>query len=408
MIGVLMEPITLFSWGYWGWGNATPQLVEAVDAVETARGFRPPLFVDVRISRSVRAVGFRDHAFEHLMGRERYRWMRELGNKRIQTGTGPPLQIAEPAAAEKLVDIAREAAAEQRRLLFFCACERPIDDQGTACHRVTVARLVREAAAKRGVAVQTVEWPGGEPTRVDLDVPPAVFRAVKRGRASVPLPASVQLERLAGLAWGTVVHLRDDDDELAATSGPARFQGGAWCLPVCKLFAGREAGGSAPKDWATRFRAEHGYEPEYIGLREGPAAQPARCGLFPWCVYTIAHIERLRSLEAGGGSGILIEGKRWVSGRGLLEDSRKANLRLPIVFADSTDCSRLRYWAVLTRIDVAADETRYAFEGLQAIPGNRAPQDLVLRASGKKIAPGYIRPYALCKTPAFLDRQTQT
>jgi hypothetical protein len=44
-----VEPLSLFSWGYWGWGNAARQLVEAVDAVEQARGFQPPLFVDVRI-----------------------------------------------------------------------------------------------------------------------------------------------------------------------------------------------------------------------------------------------------------------------------------------------------------------------------------------------------------------------
>jgi hypothetical protein len=36
-----MSRQTLFSWGYWGWGNATEQLVEAVDAVETSRGYQP-------------------------------------------------------------------------------------------------------------------------------------------------------------------------------------------------------------------------------------------------------------------------------------------------------------------------------------------------------------------------------
>jgi hypothetical protein len=30
-------PTTLFTWGYYGWGNATPQLVEVVDAVEEGR-----------------------------------------------------------------------------------------------------------------------------------------------------------------------------------------------------------------------------------------------------------------------------------------------------------------------------------------------------------------------------------
>lgn len=42
--------LTIFTWGYWGWGNATENLVEVVDAVERARGYRPPIFVDIRIS----------------------------------------------------------------------------------------------------------------------------------------------------------------------------------------------------------------------------------------------------------------------------------------------------------------------------------------------------------------------
>ena len=69
---------TLFSWGYYGWGNHTPNLVEAVDAVETSRGFEPPIFVDVRIRRSVRAAGFKGPAFERLLGERttRHRWMK--------------------------------------------------------------------------------------------------------------------------------------------------------------------------------------------------------------------------------------------------------------------------------------------------------------------------------------------
>jgi hypothetical protein len=48
--------------------NATPQLVESVDAVETSRGFEPPIFVDIRIRRNVWAKGFVGNAFEKLLG----------------------------------------------------------------------------------------------------------------------------------------------------------------------------------------------------------------------------------------------------------------------------------------------------------------------------------------------------
>jgi hypothetical protein len=49
---------TIFSWGYYGWGNHTSRLVQAVDTVEGSRGFKPPFFVDIHIWRSVRPAGF--------------------------------------------------------------------------------------------------------------------------------------------------------------------------------------------------------------------------------------------------------------------------------------------------------------------------------------------------------------
>lgn len=81
-----MEPSTLFTWGYWGWGSATEQLIKAVDAVEVARGFKPPMFVDVRLSRKVRAPGFDGNAFENAVGTSRYRWLDSLGNVAIRDG----------------------------------------------------------------------------------------------------------------------------------------------------------------------------------------------------------------------------------------------------------------------------------------------------------------------------------
>ena len=55
--------VTIFSWGYWGWGNATDQLVHGIDAAESERGHSPPIFVDIRIRRTGRAKGFVGDAF---------------------------------------------------------------------------------------------------------------------------------------------------------------------------------------------------------------------------------------------------------------------------------------------------------------------------------------------------------
>ena len=101
---------TLFTWGYYGWGNHTRQLVKAFESVETSRGFNPPIFVDIRIQRSGRASGFVGSAFEKLLGPDHHVWMKSLGNLKVKTRTGPKIQIAEPAAAEELLDLALESA----------------------------------------------------------------------------------------------------------------------------------------------------------------------------------------------------------------------------------------------------------------------------------------------------------
>ena len=137
--------LTLFSFGYWGWGNATRRLVKAVDAVETARGFNPPVFVDTRIRRSVRAAGFNGSVFEKQLGPARHVWMKSLGNKRIVSRSGPMIQIAEPEAANDLLDLAIRSQQHDRRLLFFCSCQWP-RWKGGRCHRTAIADLVLKIA----------------------------------------------------------------------------------------------------------------------------------------------------------------------------------------------------------------------------------------------------------------------
>jgi hypothetical protein len=75
--------------------------------------------------------------------------MKSLGNKFIQSQTGANIQIAEPAAADELLDLAIDSARRKQRLLFFCSCQWPRWDGEIACHRTTVADLVLTAAKKR-------------------------------------------------------------------------------------------------------------------------------------------------------------------------------------------------------------------------------------------------------------------
>ncbi len=48
-----------------------------------------------------------------------------------------------------------------------------------------MAGLVLKGANIRGDEIEVVEWPGGEPIQIDLDMTPQAFVAVKKGRMTV-------------------------------------------------------------------------------------------------------------------------------------------------------------------------------------------------------------------------------
>lgn len=226
-----MEPLTLFTWGYWGWGSATKQLVEAVDAVEASRGFKPPMFVDIRLERGGRAAGFVEHAFERTVGSARYRWMPSLGNMGIKTGG--PIRIKDPAEAETLLDLAERCARDKQRVLFFCACEWVCN-----CHRATVAGLVLAAAERRKLPIQIVEWPGGEPEEdgFTVDVPGPDYAKLSRGASTIPLGDPESLADVAAIQWYSELFVVNADDEDAPyfhlLTGPAKYKRNGWCLPI--------------------------------------------------------------------------------------------------------------------------------------------------------------------------------
>ena len=206
------SPITLFSFGYWGWGNSTPQLIEAFDALEHSRGFNPPLLVDIRISRSVRAPGFNNRALELLVGNNRYVHMPELGNRAIIQNTGEEITIANPDAAESLLDLAINAQTKNRRIVFFCACPFQMQDGKASCHRYEVGSLLLTFAQKRSEQILITEWPGTEPQELSLTLSPQVLKKLRRGLKSVPLPKDKPLDHIASIAWGSLVHCSGDGE----------------------------------------------------------------------------------------------------------------------------------------------------------------------------------------------------
>lgn len=231
--------VTLFSWGYWGWGNATRQLVKAVDTAEKKRGFRPPIFVDIRLRRQGHAKGFVGNAFRDVIGASRYRWIGCLGNAHIAAGK-KGIKIKCPEAAAELLDRAIHAAKDRRRVIFYCACEFPWYKGKRRCHRDAVTELLLAEAEKRGRSISVVEWPGGQPVDARLKVDQKLFRSVISGRWNIPFDED-KLQAFAGLPWGSVLTLvsaEDGDKQLVAVGPPIYATsksgkvGGHWQLPV--------------------------------------------------------------------------------------------------------------------------------------------------------------------------------
>jgi hypothetical protein len=233
--------LTLFSFGYWGWGNSTQKLVEAMDTIERSRGFGPPIFVDIRIKRSVRAVGFNGAAFEKLLGDKRYRWIKSLGNVGIVDRLARKIQIADAKGAEYLLGLAIEASRNKQRVIFFCACPWPRWEGKVSCHRRVVANTVLAAARRQGINIEIVEWPGGKPVRLSFDLDRTMFRSVINGRMTIPLPTRTNPADLAGPPWGSIATFRHEGQEVHRLVGPAIWQKDRWCLPVSFLFDDADA-----------------------------------------------------------------------------------------------------------------------------------------------------------------------
>jgi hypothetical protein len=224
--------LTVFSWGYEGWGNATRQLAQSFNLVEESRGFGPPVFVDVRIRRQVRAIGFRDDAFQRTVGIERYRWLPGLGNDAVRTGRGP-MRLRSVTDALELLGVALAQNQKGRRVVFFCSCGSP--ERCTTCHRQLVRKALVTAARRANHRLLVQEWPGGELTSRTVDVlrlKPQMLRAVQAGRRAIPLTKRLPPLHLLALPHYSVVRPRAGGESQLVSALAARFSAGMWRLPI--------------------------------------------------------------------------------------------------------------------------------------------------------------------------------
>jgi len=126
-------------------------------------------------------------------------------------------------------------------------------------------------------------------------------------------------------------------------------------------------------------------------------------GMFKFCVSTIIDKKEIKKFLAQG-NGAFTENKTWKMARTLFLESQQIGARMPLILSDAAhDSEKLLCWAVLRKIELSGDRTTVEFDGVKKIQGNRGRTDLTLRSTGRPIAPMFIKPYAICVTPDFLE-----
>jgi hypothetical protein len=128
---------------------------------------------------------------------------------------------------------------------------------------------------------------------------------------------------------------------------------------------------------------------------------PANPGLSEFCIYTIKHSNELRASYARGGRDTYTEKKQWTTAGRLLADAKRADQRLPVVFAPAEGTSHLFAWGLLDSIRTINDSTEYAFSDLRVF-NHRPAKSTLRKRDGEPLGEGFIRPYAICVTPAYL------
>lgn len=272
--------MTIYSFGYEGWGPHVPRLLDTLRQVSRSRGRGEPLLVDTRIRREVRAPGFTPAGIREWATHRNYRWLQGLGNVYMGGQHGPHtverpgwrnIAILDGREIATLAELAGRAERAGRDVIFFCHCPLPrhncqADGSGCFdCHRSAIGELLAEELARRKLALTIQEWPGGRPEEIAISLPGPLVRKLLARQYRKTIPFDPQAwPGLLCLPWGSRVLAEEDGAESPAAgfiSGPARpAKGQDWLLPVLARPApGNELAGLAALSEA--FVARHGLGP---------------------------------------------------------------------------------------------------------------------------------------------------
>lgn len=188
--------------------------------------------------------------------------MKDLGNAAIDSRVGGSMKIARPKAVEDLLDLAVIAREEGRRVIFFCSCS-----EIRYCHRKRVGDLALKAAERRGLKLEVVEWPGGDPKDVDcpsIHVSEDIYKDILRGRKTIPLGGNDAKYLYASLPWGTILNVKSKGRNLPVSVEPARCDASGWALPIFLFDVEETDTSQLLKPYVREERKQRGLEPRLV------------------------------------------------------------------------------------------------------------------------------------------------
>src|SRR5436853_6332932 len=123
----------------------------------------------------------------------------------------------------------------------------------------------------------------------------------------------------------------------------------------------------------------------------------------PICVYTIVHTNKLDDLYQQGGKGAIKEKRNWATASKLLQEAKRNNMKMLVLFAAAEYIQDLIYYANLEAIEIDRKDSKSSvttFHVSELTPFEKPKPEktsLIVKSTGRPIPEGHIRPYVICR-----------
>ena len=126
------------------------------------------------------------------------------------------------------------------------------------------------------------------------------------------------------------------------------------------------------------------------------------------CIYTIKHTDDLETAAKTPGLVTFTEDKRWVTAQKMLIKALRLGERVPIIFAPAEFTRFLFGWGLLDKVVLKNDATEYSFSQFQRFKKEAHRKTMLCKASNAEpLHADFIRPYAICLTPACIKAKNE-